>query len=32
VKAPAAVRVTSVGESRNPENQILLTTDTYGQG
>lgn len=24
VKAPAAVRVTSVGETRNPENQILL--------
>jgi MauM/NapG family ferredoxin protein len=25
VKAPAAVRVTSVGETRNPENQILLS-------
>jgi ferredoxin len=32
VKAPAAVRVTSVGETRNPENQILLSTDSYGQG
>ena len=32
VKAPAAVRVTSVGESRNPENQMLLSNDNYGQG
>lgn len=28
----AAVYVTSVGESRNPENQILLTDDLYGYG
>ena len=32
VKAPAAVRVTSVGETRNPENQILLSPDTFGEG
>jgi ferredoxin len=32
VKAPAAVRVASAGETRNPENQILLSNDSYGQG
>ena len=26
VRAPAAVRITSAGETRNPENQFLLTS------
>ena len=32
VKGQAAVRVTSVGETRNPENQILLSSDSFAEG
>lgn len=31
VRGQAAIRVTSVGETRNPENQMLLS-DSYGEG